>query len=455
MRLNPSFAPLLAIAAASASASVLRAPALAEEIHRDAAGNLVWMDNAQQQQQPMAELGRPDFSSHSHPQDVLQAEVMDGFKHFEEEMTGSLTHLLEAFEDKVHSATHAANGWLKEAESVWASGIEYQRFTHASFPSYALRVAKDVNGTVCDPEAKMISGYLDVAEDKHLWFALFESRSNPAKDPLQLWLNGGPGCSSSTGLLFELGPCRIANKGESVVPNPHSWNNKANLLFLDQPVNVGYSYGDADVNNTPAAAEDVYAFLQLFLQKFDKYSKLPFHVSGESYAGTYIPRIGAVIHEKNMQLAQRAVAGNGAVHVNLDSLLIGNGLTDPKAQFGSSPDFMCDKNINPYALFKNDSSTCTSLRAKAKTCTSLIDACYKYESRLTCLPAAIQCWSGVYGPAQDSGKNLYDLRRDCDRSPDADGPLCYREMEWMEVYMNKPEVKKAFGAERDVQFQSW
>lgn len=76
--------------------------------------------------------------------------------------------------------------------------------------------------------------YRFVAFSVNLVSRFFESRANPAKAPLVLWLNGGPGCSSSTGLLFELGPCNIADDGKGTTYNKYSWNTHANMLFLDR-----------------------------------------------------------------------------------------------------------------------------------------------------------------------------------------------------------------------------
>lgn len=332
-----------------------------------------------------------------------------------------------------------------------------QKLVHPAFPDYQLRVSEseDSKAPFCDPDVKQISGYLDIREDAHLWFILYESRSQPRKDPLVMWLNGGPGCSSSTGMLFELGPCNIADQGESLEYNKYSWNSKANLLFLDQPLQVGYSYSDSGevIDNSVKSAEDVYAFLQLFLTRFPKYAELPFTVAAESYGGHYAPHIGAEIHKKNKELAESAATSSATprVHVNLESLMIGNGLTDPAVQFLSVPDFACSEK-NKYRLFEPDSETCESLYSKANTCGTLMQQCERFQSRIVCVPAALYCWGSLYGPVQDLGVNMYDVRMKCDR--EVDGDLCYPQMGYIETLMNKPAIKKQLGVPSSVEFQS-
>lgn len=104
--------------------------------------------------------------------------------------------------------------------------------------------------------------------------------------------DGGPGCSSTTGLLFELGPCLIAKEGQDTVYNPNSWNEVSNMIFLDQPVQVGFSYSEgSNVNTTPDAAKDFYAFLQLFMKTYPQYSGNEFNIAAESYGGHYVPNV--------------------------------------------------------------------------------------------------------------------------------------------------------------------
>ncbi|EIM83602.1 serine carboxypeptidase [Stereum hirsutum FP-91666 SS1] len=317
---------------------------------------------------------------------------------------------------------------------------------HPAFAEHSLRVTEP---TLCDSSVQQYSGYLDITDGKHLFFWFFESRGSPKDDPLILWLNGGPGCSSSTGLLFELGPCSIANDGLNTTHNPHSWNKNANIIFLDQPVNVGYSYSSdgSTVNTSPVAGQDVYAFLELFLARYPKYADKPFHLAAESYGGTYAPNIASIIHKNNKEVALAPTPG--LLKINLASIILANGLTDPYLQFASVPDFACN---GPYAPYDPDGPECSALRTKVPTCQRLIKSCYDFNSRFSCVPAALYCWSQMFGPLQNTGLNLYDLRRKCDRAKD--GNLCYREMGWVETWMNDPKNKAALGVNPDRTFES-
>ncbi|KAJ7596014.1 carboxypeptidase C [Mycena floridula] len=326
-------------------------------------------------------------------------------------------------------------------EFIRQNDLLYELVSHPSFKQHQLRVTEP---ELCDDTVQQYSGYLDIAEDKHLFFWFFEARSSPADAPVILWLNGGPGCSSSTGLLFELGPCRIKDGGKNTSFNEHSWNNNANIIFLDQPVNVGMSYADdgTTVSTSPVAGEDVWAFLQLFFARYPEYSKLPFHLAAESYGGTYAPNIAKVIHRENL--------ANPASKINLASVVLANGLTDPLIQMGSVADYVCD---GPYPVYDDPQGPeCEALRAKIPTCQRLINSCYRFNSKLTCVPAILYCNSQLFGPLMQTGLNPYDVRRKCDKSKDGD--LCYREMTWIDIWMNDPQNKVALGVPPNREFQS-
>ncbi|KAI8825987.1 Alpha/Beta hydrolase protein [Fimicolochytrium jonesii] len=314
--------------------------------------------------------------------------------------------------------------------------------TLAEFPNYTLRVKEEVR--LCDPDVKQYVGYVDVAgksDDKHFFFWFFESRRDPAKDPFVLWLNGGPGCSSMTGLFMELGPCRVDTGGNGTTNNPDSWNNEANLVFLDQPINVGFSYTDGgdEVTNTIDAADDVYAFLQLFLSKYNKYKDLDFHVTGESYAGHYVPAIGAKIAEENEGLKGKGKKTE-KLEIKLKGLAIGNGLTDPLNQYEAYADMAADDKYGPIL----DESDIESMRSKWPTCKSLINSCYKYNTALTCVPGAIYCNNAMIQPFQKTGLNIYDIRHKCDPS----NPLCYSILTDIESYLNRPDIQEILQVDR-------
>lgn len=254
----------------------------------------------------------------------------------------------------------------------------------------------------------------------------FESRNDPKNDPVVLWLNGGPGCSSLMGLFMELGPASVQKDGK-VKFNDFSWNANASVIFLDQPVNVGYSYSSGSVSNTVAAGKDIYALLTLFFKQFPEYSKQGFHISGESYAGHYIPVFASeILSHKNR-------------NINLQSILIGNGLTDGLTQYEYYRPMACGEGGWPAVL---DESQCKSMDSAYPRCASLIENCYSSESVWSCVPASIYCNNAMIGPYQRTGQNVYDVRRPC-----GDNDLCYDEIDWISSYLNKKEVMKAVGAE--------
>mmetsp|Transcript_43626 Transcript_43626/g.69227 ORF Transcript_43626/g.69227 Transcript_43626/m.69227 type:complete len:537 (+) Transcript_43626:43-1653(+) len=149
------------------------------------------------------------------------------------------------------------------------------------------------------PPAPQYSGFLDAGAAEagtmlHYWFAMADSA---AKDlPVVLWLNGGPGSSSILGMLQENGPLLINATG-GLMRNPYSWTKQANMLILESPGGVGYSYCAAmkaggNCNNTDiSTAAAARAALQNFFVKFPEFKENKFFITGESYAGVYIPTL--------------------------------------------------------------------------------------------------------------------------------------------------------------------
>lgn len=314
----------------------------------------------------------------------------------------------------------------KKPESFW----DFHVTNPDKLANYQLRVKKTDPESLGIDDTKQYSGYLDdTQEDKHWFYWFFESRNDPENDPVILWLNGGPGCSSLTGLFFELGPSSI-NKKLKPVRNPFSWNSNASVIFLDQPVNVGYSYSSQSISNTVAAGKDVYAFLELFFQQFPEYLHKPFHIAGESYGGHYVPAFASEI----LSHPDRSF--------NLTSILIGNGLTDPLVQYPEYQPMACSyKNGYKPVL---DEEACTSMNDTLPRCLSLIKSCYNTKSLFSCVPASIYCNNAQMGPYQKTGKNVYDIRKMC-----TDNDLCYDGLSYIDDYLNLEEVKEKVGAEVD------
>jgi cathepsin A (carboxypeptidase C) len=228
---------------------------------------------------------------------------------------------------------------------------------------------------------------------------------------------------------MELGPASVNSKIK-LVHNDYSWNSNASVIFLDQPVNVGYSYSGSSVSDTVAAGKDVYALLSLFFKQFPEYAKQDFHIAGESYAGHYIPVFASeILSHKNR-------------NINLKSVLIGNGLTDGLTQYEYYRPMACGDGGYPAVL---DEASCQSMDNALPRCLSMIKACYDSESSWVCVPASIYCNNALLAPYQQTGQNVYDVRGKCEDTSN----LCYKGMGYVSEYLNKESVREALGAEVD------
>ena len=136
------------------------------------------------------------------------------------------------------------------------------------------------------------SGYLDVSDKKSLHYVFVSSENDPSTDPVVIWFNGGPGCSSMLAFAQENGPINIDDNTRSLEKNPHPWNTNASLLYLESPAGVGFSYAadnESMTHSDMSQSEDAYAALVKWYEKFPEFKGNDLFVSGESYGGVYVP----------------------------------------------------------------------------------------------------------------------------------------------------------------------
>ncbi|ORX34677.1 Alpha/Beta hydrolase protein [Kockovaella imperatae] len=344
-----------------------------------------------------------------------------------------------------HSAAGGASTVLSPASDLTLSSIsgdDHVTLTSALHPKHKMRI-KSHHGW-CDPWTKSYSGYLDVGDGRDLFFYFFESRSDPSKDPVVMWINGGPGCSSSMGLFMELGPCTIKSNPTNVndtKPNPYSWNEKANIFFLEEPLGVGFSEAEhgQTVSTTEEAAIDVQAFVHLFFEHFKEFEGRAFHMSGESYGGRYLPVFASAVHDGN-----KALIAAGKAPINLKSVLIGNGMTNFMTEVESYYPYSCtihgglDAPISPI-------KDCVEMAEAVPRCHKMAKrSCVDSHDYTECAMAETYCSLALTTPFANLQLNPYDVKKSCTPQELKDY-LCYAETGVVREYLDLPEVRSFLG----------
>ena len=213
------------------------------------------------------------------------------------------------------------------------------------------------------------SGLLSVNQtfNGELFYWFFQTTN--ANAPIIVWLEGGPGIPSSFQVFYGMGPYRISNSGE-VTSNPESWNNNFNLLFIDNPLGVGFSSVNTGgfAVNEEEVARTLYTGLLMFFELYPQFQSNDLYVFGESYGGKYVPALSFfiyyvqnLINEKEvlasdndqsevLQSFQSAAQhyytniykpkfGSSNIQLNFKGLGIGDGLVDTPVQINTLADF--------------------------------------------------------------------------------------------------------------------
>ncbi|KAL9013125.1 MAG: hypothetical protein Q9173_002168 [Seirophora scorigena] len=149
--------------------------------------------------------------------------------------------------------------------------------------------------------------------DDQLFFWLFQAESQDASQNLIIWLNGGPGCSSMTGLMYENGPLKFMAQSATPSPNLDSWTKLANVLYVDQPVGTGFSSGSKAPSNIADITNDFVHWLKAFYDHFPELKRKNTYIMGESYAGIYIP-----------YFAQSLLSNRSFLPLNLKAIALGD-----------------------------------------------------------------------------------------------------------------------------------
>ncbi|PAN37635.1 hypothetical protein PAHAL_7G099800 [Panicum hallii] len=202
------------------------------------------------------------------------------------------------------------------------------------------------------------SGYVtvDEASERSLFYYLALSERDPAADPVVLWLNGGPGCSSFDGFVYENGPFNF-EPGSTLLPrlqlNPYSWSKVSNIMYLDSPAGVGMSYSlnksDYTTGDLKTAA-DAHTFLLKWFELYPEFQSNPFYISGESYAGVYIPTLADEV--------VRGIEKGVEPRINFKGYLIGNAFTDVDYDFNSFVPFAHGMGLISTDMFEDVKASC-------------------------------------------------------------------------------------------------
>lgn len=243
--------------------------------------------------------------------------------------------------------------------------------------SYLDAEVKSLPGFKGSFPSRHFAGYINVNEenDRSLFYYFVTSERNPAEDPVVLWLNGGPGCSSFDGWIYEHGPFNfipgeVAESMPTLVENPYSWSKAANMLYVDSPAGVGLSYTKDYLCSDLKTAKDMHTLLLKWFTEFAHFQTNEFFISGESYAGIYVPVVSREV--------AKGISAGVEPKINFKGYLVGNGCTDDEVDGNAIVPFIAGHGLISFEQHEAVEKACKGSywNATEKTCVDLLHEVY-------------------------------------------------------------------------------
>ncbi|EQL01929.1 Peptidase S10, serine carboxypeptidase [Ophiocordyceps sinensis CO18] len=292
---------------------------------------------------------------------------------------------------------------------------------------------RDLPGVPKDsPPVKMHAGHIEVMPEHNgnIFFWHFQNKHIANRQRTVIWVNGGPGCSSEDGALMEVGPYRVKDE-QNLVLNNGSWNEFANLLFVDNPVGTGFSFVDTDsfVRELDAMADQFVDFLDKFFAIFPEYDRDHIYMAGESFAGQYIPYIAKAILDRNKK--------NPGNEWSLKGLLIGNGWVSPNDQYQAYLKYALQR-----GLVDKNSDIANQLQAKQRICDKMLSTNPGHVNYGECEDVlSTMLRIAKTGTEDKACYNMYDVRlRDSYPSCGMNWPP---DLQGLTPYLRRPAVIRA------------
>eukprot|EP00595_Chromulina_sp_UTEXLB2642_P000706 CAMPEP_0196761294 /NCGR_PEP_ID=MMETSP1095-20130614/470_1 /TAXON_ID=96789 ORGANISM="Chromulina nebulosa, Strain UTEXLB2642" /NCGR_SAMPLE_ID=MMETSP1095 /ASSEMBLY_ACC=CAM_ASM_000446 /LENGTH=376 /DNA_ID=CAMNT_0042110623 /DNA_START=189 /DNA_END=1316 /DNA_ORIENTATION=- len=287
----------------------------------------------------------------------------------------------------------------------------------------------------------------------HYW--LVESMNDPENDPLAFWTNGGPGCSGLLGFLTEQGPFR-PNADLSLSFNEYAWNKVSNMVFIEQPCGVGFSYSEDSSDyktGDDQAAIDNYLLIQSFLERFPQFKSNDLYITSESYGGHYMPTLAQeIVNQNNLGVYSR---------LNFKGFAVGNPQTTFYSAIPASLETYWGHQLVSKPLWDKYTTDCLDKRIPNITECEFIFTDIYIQVERTLNPYALDyptCESDSkhkYGRSQRTWLLNHLLFDSSDKLKSVIGlePVdgyepC--EEDYMTSYLNLPEVKQALHVNSDI-----